>query len=251
MEVDHPAGFSQKAATWHPAKWVWSLLATALRQPNVSYFSRTKMTSIERRGEAYFVHTTRGTIQARSVLFAVEAHLPMIDRRFHDVILPHQEQCSSGRGGPSAMPSDNSVTGRFFFGARRGEVMLAGSDSTRVPDRMAGVYRPSRFLTKFALSEFKRVYGRFRFTLTNEWSGSVGYSADEYPLVGKIDGHRQYMIGGMCGSGSGVAFNAARCIVNRILGRTDEPDDYPAEYFAPSRLLDPGGHRWPAIEPER
>ena len=58
------------------------------------------------------------------------------------------------------------------------------------------------------------------------------------------------MIGGMAGSGSGVAFNAARCIVNRILGITGESDDYPEAYFAPSRLLDPANHDWPEIEEE-
>ena len=56
------------------------------------------------------------------------------------------------------------------------------------------------------------------------------------------------MIGGMAGSGSGVAFNAARCVVNRILGLTDQPDDYPPQYFAPSRLLDPDKHNWPDLD---
>ena len=43
-------------------------------------------------------------------------------------------------------------------------------------------------------------------------------------------------------------FNAGRCVVNRILGLTDEPDDYPPEYFAPTRLLDPRRHNWPTLE---
>ena len=52
----------------------------------------------------------------------------------------------------------------------------------------------------------------------------------------------------MAGSGSGIAFNAARCIVNRILEITDEPDDYPEEYFAPSHLIAPDRHKWPMIK---
>jgi hypothetical protein len=63
-----------------------------------------------------------------------------------------------------------------------------------------------------------------------------------------MDGHRQYVIGGMAGSGTGVSFNAGRCVVNRILGLTDEPDDYPLEYFGPTRLLDPERHAWPRLE---
>lgn len=49
-------------------------------------------------------------------------------------------------------------------------------------------------------------------------------------------------------SGTGVSFNAARCLVNRILELIDEPDDYPPEYFAPTRLLDPKHHTWPKLE---
>lgn len=73
----------------------------------------------------------------------------------------------------------------------------------------------------------------------------MGFTADEYLLVGLINGKRQHLIGGVCGSGTGIAFNASRYVVNRILGRTDESVDYPAAYFAPSRLHDPAGHPWP------
>ncbi|MBI4025732.1 MAG: FAD-dependent oxidoreductase [Verrucomicrobia bacterium] len=60
---------------------------------------------------------------------------------------------------------------------------------------------------------------------------------------------RQYIIAGMVGAGSNVSFNAGRCIVNRILGCADEPDDYPPEFFAPTRVLDPKNHPWPKPEP--
>jgi glycine/D-amino acid oxidase-like deaminating enzyme len=94
----------------------------------------------------------------------------------------------------------------------------------------------------------KEHFGPYQLELTNEWSGTVGYTADEYPIVGSVDGQGSWIIAGMCGSGSGVSFNAASCLVNRILQLDDEQDDYPPEYFAPSRLLDPAGHRWPDLE---
>ena len=81
--------------------------------------------------------------------------------------------------------------------------------------------------------------------MRNEWSGTVGYTLDEYPIVGSIDNKGLFIIAGMAGSGSGVSFNGGRCIVNRILGKTDEPDDYPPSYFAPSRLMNPTHHQWP------
>jgi glycine/D-amino acid oxidase-like deaminating enzyme len=248
MRVDFPAGFSSRAGAWHPAKWVWSLLTVAIKSQNISLYTRTKVTAVDQQADHYLIQTSRGTIRTKNVLYAVESFLPKMDKRFNNIIEPHQEQLSSGIGTPDKMPCNNSITGKFYFGGRRENTLFVGSDSTRVPDNLAGCNKPCRFLTKFALSEYKRLYGPFDWQLTHEWSGTVGYSPDEYPLIGQFDDQGKYMIGGMAGSGSGVAFNASRCIVNRILGNKSEQDDYPESYFSPMRLLDPEGHQWPELE---
>lgn len=248
MTVTHNAGFSIAAASFHPAKWVWSLLKTALRSNNVQFYSRTKVQKVELVGEEYHVHTTRGVIRARYVVNATESYTPLLHPQFHDRILPTQTQAASGDGGPVTMQPHVGISGsRAFFGKHHDKVMV-GSDATRVPDREAGRIQPSRFITKFLLVEMRRYFGPNRYHITHEWSGTVSYTPDEYPIVGLMDGHRQYIIGGMAGSGTGVSFNAGRCVVNRILGLTDEPDDYPPEYFAPTRLLDPQQHLWPKLE---
>jgi hypothetical protein len=121
---------------------------------------------------------------------------------------------------------------------------------TRVPDGEAGVNQPSRFITAFVLGELRRYFGLSRVRVTNEWSGAVNYTPDEFPIVGVMDGHRQYIIAGMAGSGTAVSFNGGRCIVNRI-ERTAEADDYPAEYFSPTRLLNPRHHSWPELDSQQ
>ena len=249
MHVRHNAGYSIAAASWHPAKWVWCLMQAALKQSTVKLYTRTRVSRVEDEGEHYLVHTARGTIKTRHVVNATEAYTPAIDSRFHDAIIPMQEQAACGDGGPEAMPPHVGVSAGWFFAGRYGRRVLFGSGGSRLPDHEAGRNRPSRFLSRFVASEMKRFYGRYRLHMTHEWSGTVGYTADEYPIVGLIDGNRHHIIGGMCGSGSGVSFNGGRCIVNRILAKTDEADDYPEEYFAPSRLLDPANHPWPAVEP--
>ena len=140
------------------------------------------------------------------------------------------------------------ISGLWFFAGRYGRRVLFGSGGSRVRDHEAGRNRPSRFLTKFLGGAMKQCYGPYQLAMTNEWSGTVGYTPDEYPIVGLVDGKRHYIIGGMCGSGSGVSFNGGRCVCNRILGITNEPDDYPESYFSPTRLLDPSTHHWPELE---
>ena len=85
------------------------------------------------------------------------------------------------------------------------------------------------------LTQLKAYFGVRQLRVTNEWSGTVSYTPDEFPVVGPMDGKRLYIIGGMAGSGSAVSFNAGRHIVGRILG-LDGPDYYPERYFSPARF---------------
>jgi glycine/D-amino acid oxidase-like deaminating enzyme len=247
MRVTQPAGFSRQAASWHPAKWVWCLLDVALASDNVELYTRTRVDRVLEQQRGYLVETARGVIRARNVVYATESYTPNLETGFRDVILPMQEQAASGEGGPVSMEPHIGISGSWYFAGRYGRDVLFGSGGSRVPDHQAGRNLPSRFLTRFAAAEMRDHFGPYELELENEWSGTVGYTPDEFPVVGSIDGAGRWIIGGMCGSGSGVAFNGGRCIVNRILGLDDEPDDYPPEYFAPGRLLDPAGHCWPDV----
>ncbi len=248
MQVEHQAGFSRAAASWHPAKWVWCLLGAALKKPSVGLWTRTPVLGVEDEGEHYRVSTQRGSLLTRHLVYATESYTPKLHPPLHDVILPAQQQAASGDGGPERMKPHVGISGSWYFAGRYGRRVLFGSGGARVADREAGRNKPSRFLTRFVAAEMKRHFGAYRLRMANEWSGTVGYTPDEYPIVGLLDGKRRHIIGGMAGSGSGVSFNGGRCIVNRILGLEDEPDDYPAAYFAPSRLMDPARHPWPEIE---
>lgn len=101
ITVTHNAGFSIAAASFHPAKWVLSLLKTSLRSRSekVEFYSRTKVEIV---GDDYHVHTTRGVIKARYVMHATESYTPLLHPQFHDRILPTQTQAASGDGEPTA-----------------------------------------------------------------------------------------------------------------------------------------------------
>jgi glycine/D-amino acid oxidase-like deaminating enzyme len=248
MDLQHNAGLSLAAASWHPARWVWCLLQAALKSPAVQLYTRTRVAAVDANEDGYVVHTNRGNIRTRHVVYATEAYTPKLLSRFHDAILPMQEQAACGDGGPENMKPHVGISGRWFFAGRYGGRVLFGSGGSRLKDAEAGRNRPSHFLSKYIAGEMLKTFGPYRLVMTNEWSGTVGYTPDQFPVVGSIDGRGQYIIGGMCGSGSGVSFNGGRCIVNRILGISGESDDYPEAYFAPSRLLAPDHHPWPAIE---
>jgi glycine/D-amino acid oxidase-like deaminating enzyme len=248
MRTDHDAGFSKNAASWHPAQWVWCLLKRALIHPQVDLFTRTAVQRVRPHGSEYHVFTNRGMLRARHIIYATESYTPQLEPSFSNAIIPMQEQAASGTGGPPTMKPHVGISGSWFFAGRYGKRVLFGSGGARLSDNEAGRNQPSRFLTRFVASEMKQHFGAYHIQMENEWSGTVGYTPDQYPIVGCMDGKGRYIIAGMCGSGSAVSFNGARCVVNRILRLTDEPDDYPEKYFAPSRLLSPDQHCWPEID---
>ena len=127
------------------------------------------------------------------------------------------------------MPAEIALSGkRSFFGRHpfdnRAQGLLIGSDATRVANHHAGRNAPSRFITCFSLAEVWRYYDSAPVTLTHEWSGTPGFTTDEYPVVGRLDGRNMWIIGGMCGSGTAVSFNGARHVVTRVLGMDDDCD---------------------------
>jgi gamma-glutamylputrescine oxidase len=245
MHVEHNAGCSLGAASWHPAKWVWCLLTASLAKKNVRLFTRTEVLGVKNLGKNYQISTNRGSLLAKHVVYATESYSPRLCKQLHNVILPMQQQAASGDGGPKTMKPHVGISASWFFAGRYGHKVLFGSGGGRVSDSEAGRNEPSRFITKFVAAEMKKHFGSYHLEMRNEWSGTVGYTLDEYPIVGSIDNKGLFIIAGMAGSGSGVSFNGGRCIVNRILGKTDEPDDYPPSYFAPSRLMNPTHHKWP------
>ena len=249
MRLDHPAGFSTGAAHFHPARWVWSLLRTAIEKPAVSLFTRTEALGVEDVGDTYVVHTNRGAIGTRFVINATESFTGLLHPQFAALIDPVQTQSAFARGGPPTMKPDIGLSNKrgFFERVANPEGVVFGSDATHLSHCEAGRNQPSRFITKFVIGEMQKYFGRSSLQVTHEWSSTSGFTADEFPVVGLLDGKRQYVIGGMCGSGTAVSFNAARHVVQQILG-LDGPHDYPAEYFAPSRLLTPRDHPWPSVQ---
>jgi glycine/D-amino acid oxidase-like deaminating enzyme len=232
---------------FHPAQWVWSLLRVAIESTHVKLFTRTKAIRVEDVGQEYVIHTTRGPIRARSVVNATESYTAMLHPQLRGVVAPVQTQMAYAKGYPASMKAHVSVSSDRGFYHRFDEGVCFGSDATRVPDDQAGRSQPSRFITKYVLGELKAGFGPFQCHLTHEWSGTSGFTPDEFPIVGLIDGKQQYIIAGMCGSGTGVSFHAGRWVCDRILELGGE-DYYPGEYFSPTRLLCPREHRWPSVE---
>ena len=231
------------SATWHPAKWVWGILGVALRNPNVQLFTHTTVQRVERDGDFYRVHTDRGTIRSRHVVNATESHTPAVFKNFlapfPDLIIPHRSQAIHSEGGPDSMKPQVAVSGPLGFYSRIAQGgMVFGSDSTPVAPEQAGLNQPSRFITRFQCTEIGKYWGLAPLRVTHEWTGTTSTTPDKYPVIGLMDGHGLFILGGFAGAGSAASFNAGQTIVFQILRKASQSNYHPEEYFSPMRFID-------------
>ena len=77
-----------------------------------------------------------------------------------------------------------------------------------------------------------------RLRVTHEWTGTTSTTPDKYPVIGLMDRHALYIIGGFAGAGSGVSFNAGQAIVHSILRKPLDVDYFPEAFFSPWRFTD-------------
>lgn len=169
MRANHSAGLSGGSGTWHPAKWVWALLTKALEAENVELYTNTRVLRVEDRREGYAVHTERGTVLARHVLSATESYTGLLHSRYRDLIHPVQSQMAAAEGGPTCMKPHVGM--QFLRGGftRLDDAVIFGGDLKRVPRRMAGRNKPSRFITKYLTGEMHRYFGQSRLRVVREW----------------------------------------------------------------------------------
>ena len=236
IKTKYDAGHSQGTANWHPAKWIWGLFQVALKSQYVEFYSRTRVNEVRDAGEHYDIHTDRGLIKARYVINATESHTPSLFKEFHNILKAGQTQAAFGNSSGGTMQQGVAISSPQMFFSRTKDGILLGSDMSVVPDEEAGRNQPSRFITKYVSAFLKPLFGIKQMQVTNEWSGTVGMTPDEFPLIGLQDNRGLYIVGGMAGSGSGVSFLATQFIVFKILN-IDCPDYYPEKYFSPKRFF--------------
>jgi len=235
LKTTYDAGYSIGASTWHPAKWIWGLFRVALTCSHVQLFCRTKVLQVNDAGEFYEILTERGMIRARYVVNATESHSPTLFENFHNIIQPMQTQLALGCSDGGTMKPGVAISTPEMFFTRTNKGVLLGSDESRVSDDEANKNQPSRFITKYVLSHVREYFAIQSIKITNEWSGTMGMTPDEFPVIGLMDGKRLYIVGGLAGSGSGVSFLGARHVIHKILGKEDI-DYYPEKYFSHMRF---------------
>lgn len=173
---------------------------------------------IESDADGVRVHLARGgELHAGTVLLATNAYTPGLAATVR--IAAVRAQMLATAPSPHRVaerPTYSNFGYRYWRQRDDGRVLLGGWRDTAVEEEVGTEATPTQRVQDH-LDGHLREMG-VSAPVTHRWAGIMGFTADELPLVGAVEGMPHvYVCGGYTGHGMGFAVNAARVLVDHVL----------------------------------
>jgi len=173
---------------------------------------------LESSGGSVRVHLAGGgEVEAGAVLLATNAYTPELVETVRIAAVRAQMLATAPSPHHVAeRPTYSNFGYRYWRQRDDGRVLLGGWRDTAVEEEVGTEAAPTARVQEH-LDGHLREMG-VSAPVTHRWAGIMGFTADELPLVGAVEGMPGvYVCGGYTGHGMGFAVNAARLLVDHVL----------------------------------
>ena len=227
----HGAALNERDGEVNPVKLV-EALARKASSHGTEIFEKTKAKGITAGKDGLRIQTERAVIRSTYVVLATNAYTPLIYSSFQGKVIPTRGQ----------MLATNPLPERFrgVFYANYGYEYWRQVPDGRV---LAGGFRELDFAGEqgYKMVTTKKIQNNLEKLLTQlslefnieyRWSGVMGFSRDQLPIIGPLPGKDKLLVSlGHSGHGLGFGFYAGKMIAELILnGKTSN-----LELFAATR----------------
>ena len=206
----------------HPVRWVRGLAAAAVKK-GARIYESTRVRAVAS-GEA---HTASGVVHASSVVLCTNAYTAhLAPSRVRPV---RGQMLATAAAAPVfARPAYANRGYRYWRQTSDGRVLVGGWRDTAAVEEVGEEERTTDVIQK-QLEAFLRER-HVDAAVTHRWAGTMGFSHDALPYIGRID-KGTFMCGGF--TGHGMAFGPASAeLVAALVRGARHPD---ADLFDPSR----------------
>ncbi len=206
----------------HPVRWVRGLAAAAIKK-GARIYESTRVDAVEAGG----VRTRAGVVRARATVLCTNAYTAhLASSRVRPV---RGQMLATAAAAPIfARPAYAHRGYRYWRQTSDGRVLVGGWRDTAVGEEVGEEERTTEAIQK-QLEAFLREHG-ITATVTHRWAGTMGFSHDALPYIGRIS-PGVFVCGGF--SGHGMAFGpAAAELVAALVQGEAHPD---ADLFDPLR----------------
>ncbi|KAJ7213163.1 FAD dependent oxidoreductase [Mycena pura] len=246
------AAYKFPGASLYPYKLVHHLLTLCIEKHGLNLQTHTPVRRVlpGPDGTGWAVHTDRGAVHTRQVVYATNAFTATLLPEFMGHIWPFRGQCAAvvppkAYAGPNMLTSTYSLDyGDYliqrpkdgvilFGGARRSmsvERLLGNTDDTETFPEMTAEL-------KAALPRYFEGWGEQALGegLVQVWSGIMGYTSEGYPYVGEVhDKPGAFVCAGHHGHGMARIMTCAKGLASLMQGNSWESTGLP-ECFQPTR----------------
>lgn len=232
------AAFSSPACSLWPYKFVSQILAKLLDKGLLNLQTHTAVTSVsvDPSTGRNVIHTPRGTLAAKRLIFATNAYTGGIASTYKEHIIPYLGTASHivPSSGPISPHLSNTYNITYapdrtdYLNPRpNGSIVVGGGKWTYAKDREKWYdnHDDSCQLTE-AHSHFDRLMQKhFRgwkdsgAEMESVWTGVMGHTPDEWPHVGSVPGveGKQWIMAGFNGGGMPMIFLTAKGVAKMVM----------------------------------
>lgn len=167
------------------------------------------------------VQTEINFIKAKQVVLALNAYLPQFHSAFKGVVVPRRAQmlavelqdefdCPSLHYDPPE---------RVYWRKAMDKVLVIGGKRLLDEEGETGDFEKISPKIQKGLEDYLRDQLQLTYKVINRWSGTMGFTENELPIIGKIQAPMDtFVIGGFSGHGMGLGFRSAKDLAELVTG---------------------------------
>jgi gamma-glutamylputrescine oxidase len=171
------------------------------------------------------VRTEINFIKTKQVVLALNGYFPQFNRSFEKAIVPRRAQML-------AVELEEELEcphlyydppERVYWRKAHDKVLLIGGKRLLDETGETGDFEKISPLVQKGLEDYLRNQLGLKYKVINRWSGTMGFTEHELPLIGKVNAPIETtMIGGFSGHGMGFGFRSAKDAAEIVLGQSQQ-----------------------------
>ncbi len=171
------------------------------------------------------VKTEVNIIKAKQVVLALNGYLPEFHPHFKDSIVPRRAQML-------AVEFEETLNcphlyydppERVYWRKTHEKVLVIGGKRLLDEEGETGDFEKISPVIQKGLEQYVQDQLGLKYKVINRWSGTMGFTEHELPLVGKVNAPVEtYMVGGFSGHGMGLGFRTAKDVAELVTGVNKE-----------------------------
>ncbi|MGZ3622479.1 MAG: NAD(P)/FAD-dependent oxidoreductase [Ktedonobacteraceae bacterium] len=226
---------------FHPAKFVMGLALLA-QQAGAVFHNESQVIGISANEDGILLHTSEGTIHARTLVLATNAWLPELGvlvgaNWLSSCIFPTRGQVIATEPvNEQLFPHPCSADeGYQYWRQLQDGRLVVGGWRNRSFDTELQTYddTPNETIQQHLDAFVHQTLNLPHVKITNRWAGIMGFTSDSLPLIGRLPGMPNcFIAGGYTGHGNAFAVHAAKLVSELVRGKMNSE----AELFDPARF---------------